>query len=148
MRIMAIDFGGRRVGVALSDPSGTIVRPLTLLERKGDGKDIAVMLDLVRDNDVGTVVFGLPYDDDGNPTPFGKKIILFKEKLARQLKHKNLGHVLVDTFDETMTSIDAHDELKGMGVKYARRKKEVDKMAAVLILKGWLENQRCLKDLQ
>jgi len=138
MRIISIDFGERRIGVAMTDPTGTIVSPFTLLERKGDGGDIARIYQLVRDNEVGTVVFGLPYDDDGNETPFAKKIIVFKDKLARLLKQKNLGNVRMETFDETMTSIDAHEELKGMGIKHARRKKEVDKMAAVMILNSWL----------
>lgn len=140
MRIMALDVGDKRIGVALTDPSGIIVQPLTVLERKGMGADVARIFQLVRDNEVGTLVFGLPYDDDGNQTPQAKKILELKEKVRILLKRKAFD-IKIETWDETMTTIEAHEELKQAGVKHSARKGVIDKIAAVMILRSWLESR-------
>jgi putative Holliday junction resolvase len=125
----------------MTDESGTIASPFELLERKGMGGDVARIYQLVRDNEVGTLVFGLPLNDEGRVPEQACYIIELKDKTARLLKQKNLSHVRIETFDETMTTFDAHEELKSMGVSHAKRKTAIDKMAAVLILKGWLEKR-------
>lgn len=142
MRTMALDVGDRRIGVAVTDPLCLFVQPLTVLERKGTGADVARIFQLVRDNEVATLVFGVPLNDDGGLTAQAKKIVELKEKVAILLKRKNLGAVKIETWDETMTTIDAHEELKSAGVKHSRRKDVIDKVAAVMILESWLNARK------
>lgn len=142
MRIMALDVGTKRIGVALTDPTGTITQPFTVLERKGMGGDVARIFQLVRDNEVGTLVFGVPYNDDGQPTEFAKKIFELKEKVTGLLKQKNLRNVKLETWDETMTTCDAHERLKNAGIKHSERKGKIDMFAALVILESWMEGKR------
>lgn len=139
---MSLDVGSKRIGVALSDPGGTVVEPLTLLERKNPAGDAELICRLVKEHGVEILVFGLPYDDEGKETPQTRKISEFKDRVAAQLRHKGLSGVRIDVQDETMTTFDAHEELKAMGVSYAKRKDKVDKMAAVFILRGWLNSKK------
>jgi putative Holliday junction resolvase len=136
---MALDVGSKNIGVAVTDPLGMFAQPLTVLERKGIGGDCARIFQLVRDNEVKVLVFGLPHDDDGKPTPFAARILELKAKVEHLLRQKNLKEVRLDTWDETMTTIDAHEELKRAGVKHSERKGVIDKIAAVMILRSWME---------
>lgn len=139
MRTMALDVGTKRIGVALTDPMGIIAQPLTVLERKGMGGDVARIFHLVRDNAVGTLVFGIPYKDDGQPTELAKGIFALKDKVQGLLKQKNLGEVKLETWDETMTTNDAHERLKNAGIKHSERKGKIDMFAALVILESWME---------
>lgn len=136
---MALDVGTKRIGVALTDPTGTIAQPLTVLERKGMGGDVARIFQLVRDNEVRVLVFGVPYNDDGQPTEFAKKIFELKDKVTGLLKQKNLSAVRIETWDETMTTCDAHERLKNAGIKHSERKGKIDMIAALVILESWME---------
>lgn len=136
---MALDVGNKRIGVAVTDPMGIIVQPLTVLERKGMGADVARIFQLVRDNEVGCLIFGMPYDDEGRPTAQAGKIQELKGKVATLLKRKNLEKIAIETWDETMTTCDAHEEMKAAGVRHSKRKEIIDKIAAVMILQSWLE---------
>jgi putative Holliday junction resolvase len=138
MRIAALDVGEKRIGVAITDPSVLLVQPFTVLERKGMGADVARIFQFVRDNDVGILVFGLPYDDEGQPTVMAKKILELKDKVAGLLKRKNYKGVSIETWDETMTTYEAHEKLKEAGVKHSQRREIIDKIAAVMILESYL----------
>ncbi|MBI2092578.1 MAG: Holliday junction resolvase RuvX [Deltaproteobacteria bacterium] len=139
MRIAALDVGEKRIGMALTDPSGMLTQPFEVLERKGTGADVARIFQFVRDNDVAILVFGLPYDDEGRPTPMAKKILELKDKVAGLLKRKNFKGVSIETWDETMTTHEAHEKLKEAGVKHSKRKEIIDKVAAVMILESYLQ---------
>jgi putative Holliday junction resolvase len=138
---MALDVGAKRIGAAMTDAGGTIAQPLTVLERKGMGGDVARIFQLVRDNEVRVLVFGVPYDDNGRPTEFAAKILELKEKVAGLLKQKNLRDVKIETWDETMTTCDAHERLKNAGIKHSERKGKIDMFAALVILESWMEGQ-------
>lgn len=137
MRIMALDVGDKTIGVAMTDPTSTIVQPVTTLERKGMGADVARTFQLVRDHGVGRLIIGLPLDVEGRPGPQAQKVLEFKEKAARLLKRKN-EKVVVETWDETMTTHEAHEEMAALGIKHSERMRVIDKMAAVMILESWL----------
>lgn len=138
MRTMALDVGDKRIGVAMTDPLGILAQPVTVIERKGIGSDVAQIFQLVRDNEVNVLIFGLPLNDDGQLTAQAKKIVEFKEKVATLLKRKNFKSVKIETWDETMTTNDAHEEMKSAGVKHSQRKGVIDMMAAVMILRSWM----------
>lgn len=142
MRIMALDVGEKRIGVAMTDPLCIFVQPLTVLERKGMGSDVARIFQLVRDNEVKRLIFGIPYVGDG--TAIGaqaKKILELKEKVATLLKRKNKKDIKIETWDESMTTSDAHEEMKRAGVKHSERKGIIDMIAAVKILESWMEGR-------
>ena len=142
MRIMALDVGTKRIGVAVTDPLEIFAQPLTVLERKGMGSDVALIFQLVRDYEVKLLIFGMPYTDEGTLDPKAKGITELKDKVAGLLKRKNRKNITVETWDETMTTRDAHEELKSAGVKHSARKGIIDKIAAVKILESWMEAHR------
>lgn len=140
MRVMALDVGDKRIGVALTDPLNIFAQPLTVIERKGMGSDVALIFQLVRDNKITHLIFGLPYNDEGEPTLQAKKILELKDKVAHLLKRKR-KFVIIETWDETMTTIDAHEEMKSSGIKHSKRKEVIDKVAASMILESWLSTK-------
>ncbi len=138
MRAIALDVGTKRIGVAITDPLGIFAQPLMVIERKGMGSDCALIFRLVRDNEATHLIFGIPYNDDGEPILQAKGIFELKDKVTHLLKQKKL-EVMIETTDETMTTHEAHEEMKNAGIKHSQRKSVIDKIAAVMILRSWME---------
>jgi putative Holliday junction resolvase len=132
-RILAIDYGSRRVGVAVSDPLRVIAQGVTTLD---NGKDlIRNLCTLIRERDVTRVVVGMPYSEDGSKGSKALEVEQFIEKL------KKAGDVQIDTWDESFSSVNAHRVFveTGMKRKKRREKKRTDEMAARLILQEYLD---------
>jgi putative holliday junction resolvase len=133
MRLLALDLGSKRIGVAVSDELGWTAQGLTVLERRGGGKDFAAIADLVRQHQATGVVVGLPINMDGSEGPAAAAARRFGEALAKHLA------LPVHLWDERLTSWEAEGILREAEVTPRKRRLLVDKLAATLILKSYLE---------
>ena len=136
MRVLCLDLGGQRIGVALSDETETLASALTTLRALGPRKDAQAVATLVREHDAGAVVVGVPWRLDGSLGPQAEKALAFVERLRRSLR------VPVVTRDERLTSVAADERLAEAGVKRHARKDRIDRASAVLILQEYLDEKR------
>lgn len=133
-RIMALDPGTKRIGVALSDEMGWIAQPLETFERRSEEADVAHIRQLVERHAVRQVVMGLPLRLDGRAGPEAERIKRFIEKLEAALP------VPVVAWDERLTTRSAEDLLIGANVSRRKRKGTVDRVAAAILLQSYLES--------
>lgn len=140
MRVLGIDYGERRIGVALSDPTGTIASPLpTLKKRRGKRPPYGELERIAEERDVQAVVMGLPLSPEGEETDWTRKVRKVGEKVGDRLG------VPVHYVDERMTSARAERTVRrrmGLPRQERERKERVDAAAAVLILQSWLDRPR------
>ena len=132
-RIMALDVGKVRVGVALTDPLGYTAQPLLTLWRKNPSEDLRSLLRLIRKHDVVEIVVGNPLHMSGDKSPWTVKV----QKFAEQLRERS--GLPVQLWDERLSSVAAHEILDEAGHDRRDRKNVIDQVAAVLILRGWME---------
>ncbi|HSG09034.1 MAG TPA: Holliday junction resolvase RuvX [Longimicrobiales bacterium] len=138
MRALGIDFGERRIGLALSDPTGTLASPLeTVTRRVGKRPPLAKLEELARANEVVQLVVGLPLGRNGAETPWCEEVRRMGDALAVRLS------VPVDYVDERMTSLRAERAVRSIGLPKAQREKKgrIDAAAAALILQAWLDGR-------
>ena len=133
-RILALDLGRRRIGVAVSDPAHTLAQPLCVIERKNRDHDLRAIRDLAREQQAGLIVVGLPRQADDSLTPAGQAMLRFARRLQRMLS------LPVETVDEWETTVEATQVLLQADVSRQGRRRVVDKVAAGLILKRYLEH--------
>ena len=138
-RILAIDLGERRMGLALSDPLGLTAQGLPTAERRNKRQDLNFLEVLTRRHDVSRVLVGNPLNMDGSAGPQSAKARAFAEELARRLA---LTRVAVELWDERLTSVEADQVLDATGVEKVGRKGAVDQMAAALLLQSYLDSRR------
>ncbi len=131
MRILGLDVGDRRIGVALSDPEGLLASPLTTLER--DGSEIEAILELVQRHKASCIVVGLPRSLNGQIGPQAKKVESFAQTLSEHLP------VPMKTWDERFSTAAAEQALAAAGRKRSERRKRRDAAAAAIILQGYLD---------
>ncbi len=137
MRVVGLDLGARRIGVAVSDPSGTIASPVDVLERTGDAAaDQRRLAALVRELGAERVIVGLPLSLSGDAGPAARATLAEVEAMAEALG------VPVETHDERLSTVSAHSTLRALEVKRAARRRTVDKVAAAVILQSWLDGHR------
>jgi putative Holliday junction resolvase len=146
MRYLGLDLGGRRIGLAISDASGTLARPLKTLERSGSDEDAIALVRLAleevnRDlggpsDHVGCLVFGLPSHLDGTPSEQTVRIRQFAELLSARL---GLAMALQD---ERLSSREAEEKLSLGERDWRKRKKKLDAAAAAIILQDYLDRGR------
>jgi putative holliday junction resolvase len=137
-RVMGVDFGERRVGVAVSDETRTLASPLpTLHRRRGKRPPIHALAELGREHQVGAVVFGLPLELSGEEGAWTREVRSAGEALGHRLG------VPVHFVDERLTSVVAERRVRGSGLPLHKReeKDRVDAEAAVVILQGWLDGR-------
>jgi len=138
-RLMGLDFGSKTVGVALSDPTGLIASPLEIIEREREDKlrkTFSRIEELIEEYKVTKIVLGLPLNMDSSEGERVKKTQEFKEALERRT-----GLEIV-FWDERLSTVEAHDIMTEAGVKGIDRKKFVDKIAASIILQGYMDSQK------
>ncbi len=136
MRALGIDLGSKRIGIAVSDRSGTIASPLTVLQRSGHRHlDHQRILALVLEEEAELVVVGLPLQMDG------KIGIAAKGALSEVAEMTTVVGVPVETFDERMTTVTADRALMEAGIRASARRRYVDKVAAAVMLQGWLDRR-------
>ncbi len=135
LRILGLDPGERRIGVALSDRLGIIASPLTVLDRRHDDV-LAVLRTLVEQENVATVVIGLPVGLSGEEGPAAQRARAFGQEIEEELD------VDVVYFDERFTTVVAESALLAGGVSRAKRRNRRDKVAAAVMLQGYLDSER------
>jgi len=132
-RVMALDVGKVRIGVALSDPLGYTAQPLLTLWRKGRGEDLRSLMRLIRRHEVAEIVVGNPLHMSGDVGPWAAKVQEFAEELRVR------SGLPVELWDERLSSVAAHEILDEAGHDKRDRKYVIDQVAAVVILRGWME---------
>ena len=145
-RVVGIDLGSRRIGVAVSDGLGLTAQPHTTIARHGGLRDLQAIAAVVRDVGATRVVLGLPLDhapDRDSPAghgapepPAARRARAFGEKLGAHLQ------LPVDLVDESFSTVEAEEVLLAADLSRARRREVVDKLAAAVILQRWLDGQR------
>ncbi len=139
MRILALDVGERHVGVAISDPTALIARPLLTLEHTSDEEDFAAVAALVAEHNVTLVVVGMPISLDGTAGPQAQRVARYVQGLSEQLS------VPVVAWDERYSTTRADEILRQNRKERAKRRArsdgEIDAIAAAVILQDYLNNR-------
>jgi len=138
MRVLGLDLGEKRIGLAISDEEARIAFPAGFIERKGRRRDLQALCALVRERGIGGAVVGLPLHMSGRRGPEAEAA----EAFARELSAA--AAIPVELLDERWTSVAAERALQETGrrVKQKRGRGEVDAIAATLLLSTWLERRR------
>ena len=137
MKVLGIDYGLKRVGLAVSDPGGVMAFPLVTLVRKGREELFAELCRIVAAEGVELVVLGLPLGMDGSDTLTTRQVRNFAQSLARRLA------VPIELVDERLSSVAAMDDLKRAGLARSRQGAALDQQAAVRILETFLGGKGC-----
>lgn len=136
MRALGLDLGSKRIGVAVSDRSGVIASPLTVVHRSGSRRtDHARLTALAREEEAELVVVGLPLSLDGRVGPAASAAVDEARQLATVIG------VPVETFDERFTTVSADRALRAANVRGAARRQVVDKVAAAVMLQAYLDRR-------
>lgn len=136
MRALGVDLGSKRIGVAVSDRTGTIASPLTVVPRSGNvPADHRRLAQLVIDEEAEIVVVGLPLNMNGSLGPAARAATSEAEQLA------TVVNVPVVLFDERRTTVTAEQAMMEARMKAQARRRIVDKIAAAVMLQNWLETQ-------
>jgi putative Holliday junction resolvase len=137
MAVLGLDFGRKRIGVAICDDREANVLPLGTVQRRGGAKgDIEQISTLLAGRQVTRVVVGLPLNMDGSEGAAARQAHAFAARLRASLG------LPVELFDERLTSVEARERIARSEVSGRRRKQAVDAVAAMVILEGWLEARR------
>lgn len=145
-RILALDVGNRRIGVALSDALGYTAQPLLTIFRSTLKADLKSIARLIRRHDVATVLIGLPVHASGEDSLQSSKTELFAEALRTHLAEHLSPPPELHLLDERHTTAEAHGLLNRSGHRHtsedrAARSRIIDQVAATLILEAWLRHQ-------
>jgi putative Holliday junction resolvase len=135
-RVLGIDLGSRRIGLAVSDGLGLTAQPRATLTRHGGSRDITAIAAAVKEHDAERIVLGLPLDPEGKEGDAARRARDFAAKLDQSL------HLPVELMDESFSTVEAEAVLLAADVSRQRRKQVIDKMAAAVILQRWLDQQR------
>jgi putative holliday junction resolvase len=135
-RILGLDVGARRIGVAVSDPLGITAQGLETLQRKNKKHDFAFLNRVIREYQVKEIVVGLPLRMSGIEGAQAEKINAFAEDLRKHFK------LPVHLWDERLTSAEANRLLRETDLSIEKRGQAVDRMAAILILQSWMQHRR------
>lgn len=138
MRILAVDHGEKRIGLALSDPTATIASPFKVIEHVSRLLDAAQVANLAAENEVGLIVVGQSFDEEGKPNLAGRRAAKFADALKSQTE------IPVELFDESFSTQDARAAVIEMGVSRKKRAGHHDSLAAVVILRSYIESHKNL----
>ena len=134
-RILGLDVGEARTGVALSDPLGVIASPFDTIEAKSAREDAEAVKRIVKEQDVAGIVVGIPLNLEGKVGPQAEKVLAFVEVL------REVVDVDVATIDERFSTVSAERSLRQAKVKGKKRKQVIDKVAAQQILQLYLDRE-------
>lgn len=129
-KILAIDFGTKKFGLAISDENAEYARPLPLMFVKNDTDALEKLSKIINEQNPSEILFGIPYNEDGTHSPFSLRV----EKFSEDVK-KLFSNIPLETIDESMTSAIARDNAKKM--KY--KKSNIDGEAARIMLQEYLD---------
>ncbi|MBT3391074.1 MAG: Holliday junction resolvase RuvX [Chloroflexi bacterium] len=132
MRILAIDPGEKNIGIAISDPSGTIASPLTILRHTARANDAAAIVRLAQEHYIGLIVMGQSIDEDGQPTIEGRRAARLAGAIRAQTQ------IPLVFWDESHSTQAAQQTRRIMGVSRQKRSGHLDDLAAAIILQSYL----------
>lgn len=135
-RTLALDYGDRRIGIALSDELGMTARPLMTFTRTSRQDDLDLLERLIREHDVRRIVVGLPLEMDGRR---GRRARITESFIDAVRAATRLP---VIAWDERLTTVQAERVLISGDVRRERRREVIDQVAAVILLQAWLDAQR------
>lgn len=136
VRILAIDHGEKRIGIALSDATATIASPLKIIQHVSRIIDAAQVAELAMQNEAGLILVGQSFDEDGNPNLAGRRAARFADEL------RNQTNLPVELWDESFSTQIARSARVELGVSRKKRAGHQDAFAAVVILQSYLETKR------
>lgn len=136
MRVLAIDYGAKRMGLAISDREGRFVFSAGALERRGAAQDVASLMQRIGDEKIERIVFGLPLRMSGKEGPEAAAVRSFAEKLRAACA------LPIDFFDERMTTLEAKRALHEAGVPSKKQKAHIDETAAAILLRAYLDTAK------
>ena len=135
-RVLGLDVGARRIGIAVSDPLGITAQGLETLQRSNKRHDLAALERVIREYTVEAIVVGLPLRMSGAEGTQSEKMQVFAEELRKRFR------LPVHLWDERLTLAEANRLLRETDLSIEKRGKAVDRMAAILILQSWMEGKR------
>jgi putative Holliday junction resolvase len=135
-RTLSLDLGDKRIGVAMSDPTGLLASPVTTIIRGNLRKDLDKIVEMVTDNEVEAIVVGLPVSLNGTIGPQGQKTLDFCDLL------REISPVPIHMCNEQYTSAEAERRIREAGGEPSKDKARVDAVAAAIILQEWLDEAR------
>jgi putative Holliday junction resolvase len=134
VRALGVDPGTKRIGLAVSDLSGTIASPLTVLQRSRSAQhDLREIARVAHEEEAEVIVVGLPINMDGSEGPAAKRARAEAERLA------TVAGVPVELHDERRTTVSADRSMLEAGLNAVERRQRVDKVAAAIMLQSWLD---------
>jgi len=136
MRVMAVDPGEKNIGLAISDPTGTIAGPLTIVKHTSRASDAEKIITIGEENSAELIIVGQSLDEDGLPTFSGRKAA----RLAGAIRARTSIHVCL--WDEDFSTVSARNAQIKLGQPKKKRKGKIDHIAAVVILQSYLESKR------
>ncbi|MFL7893052.1 MAG: Holliday junction resolvase RuvX [Anaerolineales bacterium] len=135
MRILAVDPGSKNLGIALSDPSGTIANPLQVLKHVSRAVNASAILDLANQHAAEMILIGQSLDENGQPTFEGRRAA----RLAAEIQSQTNLQILL--WDESFSTLAARDAQIALGTPRRKRKGHLDDLAATVILQSYLDAQ-------
>ena len=135
-RVMALDVGFKRIGVALSDPLSLTSYPYKVILRRSNRETFEELLRIIGEKGISEIVIGIPINREGKKTKIGEKIEKFTDKFRKFLEEKGVN-VEIHLFDESYSTLEAEELLRSLG----KKREFVDDVAAALILKEWIEER-------
>ncbi len=136
MTVLALDVGDRRIGVAISDPTELLARPVATIVRRSNASDLAEIGRLALANQARLIVVGLPVASDDSLGEQGRRTKAFVRYLRKS------QDIPVETWDERYSTLEAQQIMIAQGVRRERRRSQIDAAAAAVILDEWLTAQR------
>ena len=130
-KLIGIDYGDRRFGLAISDATRFLARPLEVVE--GEPAVLARLEELTREEDIGAFVLGIPHNMDGSVGRKARQVLGFRDRLIARLG------LPVETWDERLTSVQAEGLLREQGFRKAAMRRNVDRVAAQILLQSYLD---------
>jgi putative Holliday junction resolvase len=133
VRILAVDHGEKRIGLALSDRTGALASPLTVIEHAARSVDAAQVAALAIENEAGLIVVGQSFDEAGQPNAAGRRAARFAEALKTQTD------IPIILWDESLSTQDAQAAMRAAGAPRKKRAGHLDSQAAAFILQSYLD---------
>ncbi|HVG06415.1 MAG TPA: Holliday junction resolvase RuvX [Thermoanaerobaculia bacterium] len=135
MRSLGIDFGERRIGLAISDPEGRMALPLTTLERRNDRSAVRAIAEIARREGIGRLVLGEPVGLDGQRGEAAERVRRFGDRLA------GITGLPVRLVNESLTTVEAQERLRAAGFDPRREPERIDAVAAQILLQEALDSE-------
>lgn len=136
MRVLGVDFGERRIGLAVSDELAITAKPLYTIESRGYRADAARVAEVARAQGAGAILVGLPLHMSGESSPLAKRARRFAQALGA------VTEVPVEMWDERLSTVEAERALRETGLSRDRRRERIDAAAAAIILQSYLDRSK------